>query len=257
MSSNTILRLGDVEKVYQQGSNKVIALQKTKFEIDAGEFVVIMGTSGSGKTTLLNIIGGMIEPSSGTLFLRDKKIHFDAKHAQQLAQYRKKEIGVVFQDFNLIDAMTVNENIAIPLILDGEDASSIKERTSQMLKRVSLEQRGDFRPYELSGGQQQRVALARALIKEPTILLADEPTGNLDFETSKAILELLVEIKRSSGQTIIMVTHDPLMAAYGERILFMHDGMIKEELRLLEEMELDRKREVIIAAFYDMKGMSS
>lgn len=163
----------------------------------------------------------------------------------------------MFQDFNLIDAMTVSENVAIPLILEGEAAPIIIEKTESMLRQVGLEKRGNFRPYELSGGQQQRVALARALVKQPSILLADEPTGNLDYNTSKEILELLLKIKNNARQTIVMVTHDPMMAAYGERILFMNDGHVYEQLKLSEELSPEQKRETIVSAFYSMKGMSS
>ncbi|URN92647.1 MAG: ABC transporter ATP-binding protein [Candidatus Pristimantibacillus lignocellulolyticus] len=257
MITNLILRLIEVEKRYRQGQSEVIALHKSKLEIEEGEFVVIMGTSGSGKSTLLNIIGGMIAPTAGAVYLRDKKIKYDTKHSEQLSEYRRKEIGVVFQDYNLIEAMTVSENVAIPLILDGEAASFIIEKTESMLKQVGLEKRGSFRPYELSGGQQQRVALARALVKQPSILLADEPTGNLDYNTSKEILELLLEIKSNARQTIVMVTHDPMIAAYGERILFMQDGHVYEQLKLSEEMSSEQKIEKIVTAFYRMKGMSS
>src|SRR5690606_12134496 len=252
MNTNLILRLVDVEKRYKQEQSEVIALHKSGLEIEVGEFVVIMGTSGSGKTTLLNIIGGMIAPTAGTVYLRDKKIKYDNKHSEQLSDYRRKEIGVVFQDFNLIDAMTVSENVAIPLILEGEAAPIIIEKTESMLRQVGLEKRGNFRPYELSGGQQQRVALARALVKQPSILLADEPTGNLDYNTSKEILELLLKIKNNARQTIVMVTHDPMMAAYGERILFMNDGHVYEQLKLSEELSPEQKRETIVSAFYSM-----
>lgn len=257
MSRNIILKLEQIGKWYKQGSNKLVALQKCTLEIEDGEFVVVMGTSGSGKTTLLNIIGGMIAPSSGALFVRGNKVHFDAKHGHQLSEYRRREVGVVFQDFNLIEAMTVRENVAIPLILDGESAAVIEEKTEQMLKKVGLEQRGSFKTYELSGGQQQRVALARALIKQPAILLADEPTGNLDYKTSRAMLELLIDIQTCAKQTIVMVTHDPLMAAYGERVLFMHDGFMYEKLKLDANCSIEQRRDIIVTEFYSMKGMTS
>ncbi|SHI44541.1 ABC transporter ATP-binding protein [Desulfosporosinus lacus] len=224
----SVLRIKGIEKVYSIGNNKVFALRNVDFELNKGEIVVVMGSSGSGKSTLLNILGGLDAPTKGEIFIDGLEVK-DYYKEPYATEYRRNNIGFVFQSYNLLHALTVEENVALPLILKHESASVIKENTHNMLKLVGLYERRTHRSIELSGGQQQRVAVARALVTSPSILLADEPTGNLDSQTSIEILELLVEMKQKLNQSIVLVTHDPKVAAYGDRVFFFKDGRIVNE----------------------------
>lgn len=245
MKTVPILRAQNIERIFNVGKSTVNALRKVDFEIYQGEFIVVMGRSGSGKTTLLNVIGGLDSPTGGKIFIDGQEAtdYFKEPYA---TKYRRERIGFVFQSYNLLHALTVEENIALPLILRNEKASVIKQRTKEMLELVSLYRWRNHRPVELSGGQQQRVALARALITGPSILLADEPTGNLDSQMAAEILQLMVGMSKEFSQSIVLVTHDPQVAAYGDRVLFFNDGKILREFRNESNLSGAKKVKAII-----------
>jgi putative ABC transport system ATP-binding protein len=225
-----VLEVQDIVKQYGEGQTKVMALKGVSLTLNKGEFVVVMGASGSGKSTFLQIVGGLESPTSGKLLIKGKveEKFFKEPYA---TQYRQENIGFVFQFFNLLSALTAEENISLPLLLNKISKQEIQERTAKMLKLVGLSDRAKHRIGELSGGQQQRVALARALIHQPPILLADEPTGNLDSKTSSEMLQLLVTMKKNLNQSILLVTHDPMVATYADRIIFFADGKIVREMQ--------------------------
>jgi putative ABC transport system ATP-binding protein len=210
-----------------------------------------MGKSGSGKSTFLNIIGGLDAPSTGKLFIEGKEI-VDFYKEPQASSYRKQYIGFVFQFFNLLSGLTVYENVSLPLLLKGLPLKVVKSETNSMLKQVGLYDRKNHLPSQLSGGQQQRVALARALIHKPAILLADEPTGNLDSKTAEEILNLIIRMRDELDQSIILVTHDPHVAVFGDRILMFRDGQIMYEYR-----ERPRSREEKLIGIMEMVRKSS
>lgn len=218
-----VIQLNDIEKTYVMGNHKVYALQKLNCTIYRGEFVALMGPSGSGKSTLMNIIGCLDSPSAGSYVLNGT----DVVHLKdnELAEIRNKEIGFVFQTFNLLPRMNALENVALPLIYAGIAKAERLERAEKALASVGLQDRMHHRPNELSGGQRQRVAIARALVNKPSILLADEPTGNLDSKSSGEILDLFDEI-HANGNTIVMVTHEEDVARRAKKIIRMIDGMI-------------------------------
>lgn len=220
---SAIIQLHDIEKTYAMGNHKVFALQKLNCEINRGEYVALMGPSGSGKSTLMNIIGCLDSPTSGKYILNNTEVF--KMNDNELAEIRNKEIGFVFQTFNLLPRMNALENVALPLIYAGISKSERLERAEKALASVGLHDRMHHRPNELSGGQRQRVAIARALVNNPSILLADEPTGNLDSKSSGEILDLFDEIHKS-GNTIVMVTHEEDVARRAKRIVRMRDGMI-------------------------------
>ena len=222
-----VLEVSNLSKVY---SGKVVfsALDNISFSIEAGEFVGIMGPSGSGKTTLLNMISTVDKPTSGDIRIRDKnplKLKGD-----ELAIFRRRELGFVFQDFNLLDTLTIGENIVIPLTLDGVPVKNQDDKLRIITKILGIEKLIDKRTFEISGGQSQRTAIARALIHNPSLLLADEPTGNLDSKAAKTVMELFEKINKEEKVTTMMVTHDPLSASYCNRILFIKDGTIYNEI---------------------------
>lgn len=220
---SAIIQLHDIEKTYVMGNHKVFALQKLNCEINRGEYVALMGPSGSGKSTLMNIIGCLDSPTSGKYILNNTEVF--KMNDNELAEIRNKEIGFVFQTFNLLPRMNALENVALPLIYAGIPKSERLERAEKALASVGLHDRMHHRPNELSGGQRQRVAIARALVNNPSILLADEPTGNLDSKSSSEILDLFDEIHKN-GNTIVMVTHEEDVARRAKRIVRMRDGMI-------------------------------
>ena len=245
MEKIPVLRVYNVERVFTVGKSTVNALMKVNFEIYQGEFIIVMGRSGSGKTTLLNVLGGLDSPTGGRIFIDGQEAtdYFKEPHA---TKYRRERIGFVFQSYNLLYALTVEENVALPLILRSEKASIIRQLTKEMLELVDLYRWRNHRPVELSGGQQQRVALARALITKPSILLADEPTGNLDSQMAAEILQLMVKMGKELNQSIVLVTHDPQVAAYGDRILFFNDGKIIHEFGNGSNMSRIKKAKAII-----------
>jgi putative ABC transport system ATP-binding protein len=224
-----ILEAEQVHKRYQLGQHTIQALAGVDFMVEKGEFVAIMGPSGSGKSTLLHLLGGLDTPTEGEIILAGKQLSKLNEYQTTLA--RRHNVGFVFQFFNLIPTLTAEENIQLPLIIDGKDPRKYVERLEQILALVGLTDRRDHKPDQLSGGQQQRVALARALITEPAIVLADEPTGNLDTKAGTVIMELLQRSCRELHQTVIVVSHDPRAAAYANRVIFLRDGIIVHEYR--------------------------
>lgn len=222
-----ILKVSNLSKVY--GSKvKSNALKDISFSIEYGEFVGIMGASGSGKTTLLNLISTIDKPTSGKITLGDKEPH--KLKGDDLALFRRRELGFVFQDYNLLDTLTIGENIVLPLTLENVSVKEQDEKLKRVSKILGIEDLLDKRTFEVSGGQAQRTAIARALINNPSIVLADEPTGNLDSKAARNVMELLEKINTKEKVTTMMVTHDPVAASYCNRILFIKDGVIYNEI---------------------------
>ncbi len=217
-------------KVYGQGDTAVTALDRVNLSLEPGEFVAVMGPSGCGKSTLLHLIGGLDRPTSGRVLLEGAELGKLGDTA--LTELRRRKVGLIFQFYNLIPVLRAGENAALPLILDGVKVAEARRRAGEWLARVGLEDRADRRPDQLSGGQQQRVAIARALASEPALVLADEPTGNLDSRSGDEIAGLLRRISAEWKRTVLMVTHDPHIAAYADRIVFLKDGTIVDETRL-------------------------
>jgi putative ABC transport system ATP-binding protein len=223
-----IIETHDISRIYIMGTNEVRALQSVSITIDRGEYVAFMGPSGSGKSTLMNIVGCLDTPSGGTYILNNQVVSEMTEN--ELAEVRNKEIGFVFQTFNLLPRASALENVALPLIYAGYNRSDREELAHAALESVSLGDRWHHKPNELSGGQRQRVAIARALVNNPSILLADEPTGNLDTKTSYDIMNLFQEL-HDKGHTIIMVTHEDDIAHYAHRIVKLRDGLVENDLK--------------------------
>ena len=221
-----MIRCLDVRKVYQQGENEITALAGVSLDIGQGIFAVIMGPRGSGKSTLLHLIGGLDRPSSGDLLVDGRLIGQMAD--DQVTLFRRNKIGFVFQFFNLLPTLTAVENVALPLVLDGRSKADSEQRARALLDKVGLAARREHLPEELSGGEIQRVAMARAMAFDPPILLADEPTGNLDSKNGTAILSLLRQISNEDGCTVVMVTHSEEAAGYGDRRIYLRDGLIEK-----------------------------
>ncbi len=240
-----VLAARALAKEYRMGQRSVTALAGVDFTVERGEFVAIMGPSGSGKSTLLHLIGGLDKPSAGDVTLAGQELAGLDDTAVTLL--RRRNIGFVFQFYNLLPTLTAEENICLPLLIDGKDLRPYQERLSQLLHLVGLEDRRHHRPEQLSGGEQQRVALVRALITEPAILLADEPTGNLDSKTGLVIMELLRRLCDALTQTIVLVTHDPRTASYANRVVFLRDGRIAHELHIAPEVPLQQNLRSIVA----------
>ena len=222
----SIVAAESLTKVFGKGPTAVTALNRVDLEIDAGEFVAVMGPSGCGKSTLLHLIGGLDRPSSGRVSIDGQDL--SRLNDDALAKLRRRKIGFMFQFYNLIPVLTAVENAALPLILDGVSFHEARVRSEEWLRRVGLVDRRD----QLSGGEQQRVAVARALVAEPALILADEPTGNLDSRAADDLVGLLREASDRWERTILMVTHDPRMAAYADRIVFLKDGTVVDHTRL-------------------------
>lgn len=222
-----ILQIKDVTKVYE-GKVTHRALNQLSFDVEEGEFLAVMGPSGSGKTTLLNIISTIDEPTSGEIILDGMNPH--KLNATELAYFRRRQLGFVFQDFNLLHMLTVEENIVLPLTLDQQPLGVMEERLASIVEKLDLTSFLHKRPNEISGGQAQRTAIGRALIHNPSLILADEPTGNLDSNSSRDVLELLTKVNQDKQTTIVMVTHDPIAASYCDRVLFIKDGEFFNEI---------------------------
>ena len=220
-----ILNVENLVKTYGNGENIVHAVDNVSFSVEKGEFVAIVGASGSGKSTLMHMIGGVDIPASGYIFVDGQEI--TGMSADKLAIFRRRQIGVVYQFYNLIPILTVEENITLPIDLDGRKTD--KKRLDELLKTLGIEDKRHSLPNQLSGGQQQRVSIARALITEPALLLADEPTGNLDSKATEDIVGLLKMSNKNFGQTVIMITHNLEIATQADRILTMSDGRLSEE----------------------------
>src|SRR5918996_673835 len=221
-----MIRCIDVRKVYHQGDHELPVLTGVSLDIPKGEFAVIMGPSGSGKSTLLHLIGGLDQPSGGELLVDGRLVGQMAD--DEITLFRRTQVGFVFQFFNLLPTLTAEENVALPLVLDGQPKAEADERADALLAKVGLAQRRNHLPEELSGGEIQRIAIARALAFNPPILLADEPTGNLDSKTGETILSLLRQINAEKDCTVVMVTHSQDAARYGDRTIFLRDGRLED-----------------------------
>jgi len=217
-----ILRAENLTKIYGKGSTKVVALDHVSFHVEKGEFVAIVGASGSGKSTLLHLLGGVDRPTEGKVFIDGKDIY--SFNDEKLAIFRRRQVGLIYQFYNLIPILNVEENITLPLSLDNRKVN--QNKLEEMLKSLGLSERRRHLPNELSGGQQQRTSIGRALITNPAIILADEPTGNLDSKSSDEIVALLRKSNKDYKQTIIMITHDMEIAKYADRVLKMEDGRL-------------------------------
>jgi len=227
---DSMIHVFDLKKIYQMGEVKVHALDGVNMKINKGEFVSVMGPSGSGKTTLLNMIGALDNPSEGAVFVNGINVaHMDDEEQTNL---RLRNLGFIFQFYNLVPVLTAYENVELPLVFAELPEELRQERVTKFLEFVGLGDRKDFLPAELSGGEQQRVAIARSLANEPALLIADEPTGELDTKMGKEIVSLLHELNRELNQTILMVTHDPAVGKLADRLLRMRDGLIVDEIKL-------------------------
>ena len=223
-----MLRVLNVEKYYGNKNNVTKALDRVSFEVQDGEFIAIMGPSGSGKTTLLNCISTIDSVSAGSIYIDDENISEIPE--EKLARFRREKLGFVFQDFNLLNTLTIEENIAITLTINGYPPEQVQSRVHTVAKQLGIDYVLSKFPYQVSGGEKQRCACARAMVFGQSLILADEPTGALDSKSSKNLLEHMVIINKSVGSTILMVTHDPLCASYGDRILFLKDGRLFNEI---------------------------
>ena len=223
----SLIQTENLTKIYGKGATAVTALDHINLVVEPGDFVAVMGPSGCGKSTLLHLLGGLDNPTEGRVIINGKSLADLPDEA--LTELRRRQIGFVFQFFNLIPVLDAIENAALPIVLDGAKPSEAKARAAATLKRFGLSDRLNNRPDQLSGGQQQKVAIGRALVAEPDLILADEPTGNLDTRASDEIATLLRQVSKELGRTVIMVTHDPRIAAYADRIIFLKDGRIADE----------------------------
>ncbi|HIN73386.1 MAG TPA: ABC transporter ATP-binding protein [Gammaproteobacteria bacterium] len=222
--SDSLVSVNAVNKIYQRGGEKLVVLDDLNLEVPKGDFLALMGPSGSGKTTLLNLIGGLDTPTSGSVEVDNARL--DTLNSRALSRWRASHVGFIFQFYNLLPVLTAFRNVELPLLLTKLSSSQRKEHVETALNIVSLVDRASHKPNELSGGQQQRVAIARALVSDPDILICDEPTGDLDRETSTEILNLLQVLNRDHGKTILMVTHDPMAAEFAKRILHLDKGKL-------------------------------
>lgn len=237
----TIVYTESLTKIYGDPARPVYALNNVSFKVQEGEFAAIMGPSGSGKSTLLHLLGGLERPTSGKVFLRDTDL--GGLKDDALSRIRRTQLGFVFQFFNLIPVLTAQENVAMPLILDGVPRGEALKRADETLAKVGLTDRKTHRPAELSGGEQQRVTLARAMVTNPALILGDEPTGNLDSKTSDEVVSLLRQVVDEFGRTMVIVTHDPRVAAHADRIVFLKDGEIVDENHLKGSGNAEQIRE--------------
>ena len=220
-----ILRVENLTKVYGKGENEVRALDGVSFTVNKGEFIAIIGPSGAGKSTLLHILGGVDRPTSGKVFMDGKDVY--AQNEEQLAIFRRRQVGLIYQFYNLIPVLNVTENITLPVLMDGQKVN--QDRLSELLTTLKLKGRENHLPNQLSGGQQQRVSIGRALMNAPAVVLADEPTGNLDSKNSQEIVELLKMSNEKYGQTLIIITHDENIALQADRIIAIEDGKITRD----------------------------
>ena len=234
--TDVIVRAANVSKIYEMGAEKVHALRDVSLDIEQGQYVSIMGPSGSGKSTFFNMVGALDTPTSGEVFVRNCRL--SELNSRQLAWVRCHNIGYIFQSFNLIPSMTALENVAIARIFSGKSPADARKDAAAVLEQIGLGERLDHLPAELSGGQQQRVAIGRALVNKPSIILADEPTGNLDLHTGEEIINLLAEMKKTLGITVITATHDMKMLANSDRVVWIKDGAI-ERVAGRDEVQID------------------
>jgi putative ABC transport system ATP-binding protein len=228
-----VLQTTGLRKQYQMGEVAVDALRGVDFVVRQGEFVAIMGPSGAGKSTLLHLMGGLDTPSDGDIALGGKRLAHLSD--DEITIVRRRQVGFIFQFFNLLPTLTAAENVALPLLIDGKRIEEYAGRVDELLDLVGLGERRDHRPDQLSGGEQQRVAIARAFVNDPKIVLADEPTGNLDSKSGTVVLELLRQACKDLSATVVMVTHDPRAASYADRVVFLRDGRVVRELSPSDE----------------------
>ena len=220
-----IMRVENLTKVYGKGENEVRALDGVSFSVEKGEFVAVIGPSGSGKSTLLHILGGVDRPTGGKVFMDGKDVY--AQNEEQLAIFRRRQVGLIYQFYNLIPVLNVTENITLPVLMDGQKVN--QHRLAELMTTLNLTGRENHLPNQLSGGQQQRVSIGRALMNAPAVVLADEPTGNLDSKSSREIVELLKVSNEKYGQTLLVITHDESIALQADRILSIEDGKITRD----------------------------
>ena len=220
-----ILRVENLTKVYGKGENEVRALDGVSFSVEKGAFVAVIGPSGSGKSTLLHILGGVDRPTGGKVFMDGKDVY--AQNEEQLAIFRRRQVGLIYQFYNLIPVLNVTENITLPVLMDGQKVN--QNRLAELMTTLNLTGRENHLPNQLSGGQQQRVSIGRALMNAPAVVLADEPTGNLDSKSSREIVELLKVSNEKYGQTLVVITHDESIALQADRILSIEDGKITRD----------------------------
>ncbi|WP_305768683.1 ABC transporter ATP-binding protein [Candidatus Epulonipiscium viviparus] len=231
-----LIEVKNLRKVYRMGSEKIIALDNVNLSIEKGEICCLFGTSGSGKSTLLNMLAGLEKPTKGEIWIKNRNI---AKlDEMQLAIFRQKYIGFVFQSYNLLPSLTALENVALPLIFQGVSKSVREKKAREMLKQVGLGKRLSHKPKEMSGGQQQRVSIARAFVNKPSILFADEPTGNLDTHTTIEVMDMITEIARELNQTLIIVSHDDEISGYADTVIVMRDGVIEKAVHKVENAKM-------------------
>ncbi|CAM4066728.1 ABC transporter ATP-binding protein [Bacillus paramycoides] len=240
----SILKAQNISKIYGEEANTFYALKNVSLEVKTGEFLAIMGTSGSGKSTLLNILSGLDRPSSGEVLINNIKIN--NLNDNELTEIRSNQIGFIFQFFNLIPVLTAMENVTLPSELAGHNIEKIRQKASELLDLVGIGNLKSAYPSKMSGGQQQRVAIARALVTQPKIILADEPTGSLDSKTSKDILDLLREFCERLQHSLVVVTHDAMVASYSHRVIFLKDGGIQDELILKNSNLSSREKTSLI-----------
>ncbi len=222
-----LVQVQDLKKTYETGSVRFEALRGVSLDIPSGDFVAIMGESGSGKSTLLHIVGGLDKPTTGSVTVASQRL--DSMSETELAIFRRNQIGFVFQFFNLVENLSVRANVELPALLERRKKKNVREHSTELLERLGIADQADKHPWELSGGQQQRVAIARAFINHPTLLLADEPTGNLDSTSGDEVLEILRDFN-AQGQTILMVTHAASAAALAKYVLFIRDGLLVDKM---------------------------
>lgn len=223
---DAVIQVSNVKKVYRMGSERILAVDGVSFEIQKGEFCCLLGTSGSGKSTLLNLMAGIERCTSGSIIIKGKNIR--RMNEKNLAKFRQRYLGFVFQSYNLINSMTALENVELPLVFKRIRPKQRKKMAKEMLVQVGLGKRLAHKPKEMSGGQQQRVGIARAFVAKPEIVFADEPTGNLDTKTTMEVMSIIKQISRDNNQTIVMVTHDPRLARFADRIIHILDGKIQK-----------------------------
>jgi len=233
-----VIRIKNVKKYYQMGKENIQAVDGISLNIRQGEVCCLLGKSGSGKSTLLNLIAGLEKPSSGEIIFNKK--HIERMNEDQLADFRQKYVGFVFQSYNLLPTLTAMENVTLPLIFKNVPLKERNERAMEMLKAVGLEDRAHHKPHEMSGGQQQRVSIARAFINSPQVVFADEPTGNLDTRTTYEMMDLITALAKKNNQTLVIVTHDLELSDYADRIVMLSDGQIE---RIEDKTQVEGEKE--------------
>ncbi len=230
--NNVILEARDLRKTFSRGEQTVEALRGLSLKIEKAQFISIMGPSGSGKSTLLHLLGGLDRPTEGSVLFQNQPI--EKLSDNDLSKFRRQKLGFIFQFFNLLPTLSALENVMLPCLLDGQSNTKIMPRATELLELVGLKDRMTHRPSQLSGGEMQRVAIARALMADPLLILADEPTGNLDSKTGTTVLELMRELVRTKGYTIVMVTHDPKAASFGTRLVKLRDGHLESDTEVTQ-----------------------